>query len=54
MGIDSRKEEILQDLLKEQGVRINPETGQVDEEWAREAQEDMLEWIELQGIYIRQ
>lgn len=54
MNLEERKKEILNDLLKEQGLRVDKETGEMDEEWAREAQEDMLEWIELQGIYIRQ
>lgn len=51
MDQEKRKEEILQQLLEE-----NKKDGsyQPEEDWAEQAQDDMLDWIESQGIYIRQ
>lgn len=51
MDKEKRKEEILQQLLEEnkKDADYTPE-----EDWAEQAQEDMLDWIEMQGIYIRQ
>lgn len=51
MDREKRKEEILQQLLEEnkKDAGFVPET-----DWAEQAQEDMLDWIEQQGIYIRQ
>jgi hypothetical protein len=51
MDSEERKQEILQDLLEEnkKDNKFTPET-----DWAEQAQEDMLDWIESQGIYIRQ
>ena len=49
--MEKRKEEILQKLLEE-----NRQDGAYvpDADWAEQAQDDMLDWIEQQGIYIRQ
>lgn len=51
MDQERRKQEILQELLEESKTdnEFIP-----DADWAEQAQEDMLDWIELQGIYIRQ
>lgn len=51
MDMEKRKEEILQKLLEE-----NRQNGAYvpDADWAEQAQDDMLDWIEQQGIYIRQ
>ena len=51
MDMEKRKEEILQKLLEE-----NRQDGAYvpDADWAEQAQDDMLDWIEQQGIYIRQ
>ncbi len=51
MDEEKRKQEILEDLLRENRTSDGsaPET-----DWAHQAQEDMLDWIEQQGIYIRQ
>lgn len=51
MDQEERKKEILEDLLQENQKenKFSPE-----EDWAEQAQEDMLDWIESQGIYIRQ
>lgn len=51
MDMEKRKKEILEELLKE-----NRQDGAYtpDEDWAQQAQDDMLDWIEHQGIYIRQ
>ena len=51
MDREKRKEEILRQLLKENG---RDEKEPLDNDWAEQAQEDMLDWIEEQGIYIRQ
>ena len=51
MDMEKRKEEILQKLLEENrqdGASVH------DAEWAGQAQDDMRDWIEQQGIYIRQ
>lgn len=52
MDQEKRKQEILQDLLKENRTEDKSTVPAVD--WAEQAQEDMLDWIEQQGIYIRQ
>ena len=51
MDMEKRKEEILQKLLEE-----NRQDGAYvpHADWAEQAQDDMLHWIEQQGIYIRQ
>jgi hypothetical protein len=51
MDPKDRKDEILHDLLEEnkKDASFVPE-----EDWSSQAQEDMLDWIESQGIYIRQ
>lgn len=52
MDQEKRKQEILQDLLKENRKDDKSMIPEID--WAEQAQEDMLDWIEQQGIYIRQ
>lgn len=54
-NVDEKKEEILKDLLDDEGSKQAREASKKNEEdWTTSAQEDMLDWIEEQGIYIRQ
>ena len=54
-NVDEKKEEILKDLLDDEKSKHAREAIKKNEEdWTTSAQEDMLDWIEEQGIYIRQ
>ncbi|MCR4610806.1 MAG: hypothetical protein K5644_02795 [Lachnospiraceae bacterium] len=54
-NLEEKKEEILKDLLdNDANENARKATEANDEEWTTAAQEDMLDWIEEQGIYIRQ
>ncbi len=53
--LEKKKEEILKDLLdNEKDEHAREAIRENDEDWSTSAQEDMLDWIEEQGIYIRQ
>lgn len=52
---EEKKEEILKDLLdNDANEHARQACDDNDEDWTTSAQEDMLDWIEEQGIYIRQ
>lgn len=52
---EEKKNEILQNLLEDEaGERVRNVCDNNKEDWTTMAQEDMLDWIEEQGIYIRQ
>lgn len=52
---EEKKEKILKDLLdNENDEHAREAIKKNDEDWTTSAQEDMLDWIEEQGIYIRQ
>ncbi len=52
---EEKKKEILEDLMKsESGEVARKAIEDNKEDWTTSAQEDMLDWIEEQGIYIRQ
>ena len=54
-NVDEKKEEILKDLLDDdKGKQAREAIKKNEEDWTTSAQEDMLDWIEEQGIYIRQ
>lgn len=54
-NLEEKKEEILKDLLKDDfNENARKACNENDEDWTTSAQEDMLDWIEEQGIYIRQ
>ncbi len=53
--LEEKKEEILKDLLDNDfNSNARKAVDENDENWSTSAQEDMLDWIEEQGIYIRQ
>ena len=53
--LEEKKEEILKDLLdNDYNKNARKAVDENDENWSTSAQEDMLDWIEEQGIYIRQ
>ena len=53
--LEEKKEEILKDLLDNDfNSNARKAVDENDENWSTVAQEDMLDWIEEQGIYIRQ
>ena len=55
LGVELKKEEILKDLLDDdKGKQAREAIKKNEEDWTTSAQEDMLDWIEEQGIYIRQ
>lgn len=55
MDIEKKKQKILKDLLDNQKDKKAREACEDNnEDWTTSAQEDMLDWIEEQGIYIRQ
>lgn len=54
-NVDEKKEEILKNLLDDdKGKQAREAIKKNEEDWTTSAQEDMLDWIEEQGIYIRQ
>ena len=53
--IEKKKDEILKELLDDdKNKKAREACDKNDEDWTTSAQEDMLDWIEEQGIYIRQ
>ena len=54
-NVEEKKEEILKELLEDdKSEKARKACSENDEDWSTSAQEDMLDWIEEQGIYIRQ
>ncbi len=49
--LEIRKKEILSELVDEEPKKLN---GDDTSDWPTKAQDDMLDFIESQGIYIRQ